>query len=51
VQTLQKFARPASAVDGKAASSGFEDHRAFAAQLTQVAVRAERPIDPTERLA
>ena len=51
VQALQKFARPASAVDGKAASAGFEDHRAFAAQLTQVAVRAERPVDPTERLA
>jgi beta-N-acetylhexosaminidase len=51
VQTLQKFARPASAVEGKAASASSEEHRAFAAQLMQAAARAERPIDPTERHA
>ncbi|HEY5676965.1 MAG TPA: beta-N-acetylhexosaminidase [Myxococcales bacterium] len=51
VQALQKFARPASAVDGKFAAASGEEHRAFAAQLTQVAMRAERPIDPTERHA
>ncbi len=48
VQTLQKFARPPSALQGKGATSAFEEHRAFAAQLTEAAVRAERPIDPTE---
>src|SRR3954465_2857297 len=51
VQTLQKFARPPSALQGKHATFAVEEHRAFAAQLTQVALRAERPIDPTEQHA
>ena len=51
VQTLQKFARPASAIDPRAAAAacGTAEHRAFADQLVQAAVRVERPIDPTER--
>lgn len=51
VQALQKFARPASAVNpGDAPSaSGTEEHRQFAARLFAEAARLERPIDPTER--
>ncbi len=51
VQALQKFARPASAVDPRAATSacGTAEHRSFADQLMQAAARVERPIDPTVR--
>jgi beta-N-acetylhexosaminidase len=51
VQALHKFARPAGAIDPAqaAAACASEEHRTFAAQLTEAAVRAERPIDPTER--
>ncbi len=53
VQTLQKFARPASAVNPAAAASACatEEHRKFAAELSAAAASAERPIDPTERRA
>jgi hypothetical protein len=51
VQALQKFARPASAVGGEILGVAMDEHRAFAAQLMQAAARAERPVDPTERLA
>ncbi|MGZ6123863.1 MAG: beta-N-acetylhexosaminidase [Myxococcales bacterium] len=53
VQALQKFARPASAVNPSAAASacGTAEHRAFAARLLSEAARIERPIDPTERRA
>jgi beta-N-acetylhexosaminidase len=51
VEALQKFARPASAVDPRAAAGacGITEHRQFAAQLLEAAARIERPIDPTER--
>ena len=51
VQTLQKFARPARAVDPRdaAAISAKPEHRQFAAQLMEGLSRVERPIDPTER--
>jgi beta-N-acetylhexosaminidase len=51
VQELQKFARPASAVDPAvaAAACGTQEHRQFAALLLEEAARIERPIDPTER--
>jgi beta-N-acetylhexosaminidase len=51
VEALQKFARPASAIDpGTAARQcGTAEHRQFAAQLMETAARIERPIDPTER--
>jgi beta-N-acetylhexosaminidase len=53
VQALQKFARPATALDPAAAASGSgtEGHRQFAAQLFAEAARLERPVDPTERRA
>jgi len=53
VQTLQKFARPASAVNPAAAASacGTQEHRKFAGELFAAAALAERPIDPTERRA
>ena len=53
VQTLQKFARPATAIDPRAAPSacGTAEHREFANQLSQAAAVVERPIDPTERRA
>jgi beta-N-acetylhexosaminidase len=53
VEALQKFARPASAIDPRAAagSCGIVEHRQFAAQLMETAARIERPIDPTERRA
>ncbi|HZR09158.1 MAG TPA: beta-N-acetylhexosaminidase [Myxococcales bacterium] len=53
VQTLQKFARPASAVNPAAAASacGTPEHRKFADELFAAAALAERPIDPTERRA
>lgn len=51
VETLQKFARPASAIDPSSASSAAAAtaHRQFAARLMEAAARIERPIDPTER--
>ena len=53
VATLQKFARPASAVDpmlaGAACST--EEHRHFAAQLMEAAAQAQRLVDPTEQRA
>jgi beta-N-acetylhexosaminidase len=51
VETLQKFARPASAIDPSSASSATAAtaHRQFAARLMEAAARIERPIDPTER--
>ena len=51
VQALQKFARPASAVNpgAAAAACGTAEHRQFAATLLDAAARIERPIDPTER--
>jgi beta-N-acetylhexosaminidase len=51
VETLQKFARPASAIDPSAASTATAatEHRQFAARLLEASVRIERPIDPTER--
>src|SRR3954468_17419069 len=53
VQTLQKFARPATAIAPRAAASacGTAEHREFANQLSQAAAVVERPIDPTERRA
>jgi beta-N-acetylhexosaminidase len=53
VEALQKFARPASAIDPRSAagSCGIVEHRQFAAQLMETAARIERPIDPTERRA
>jgi beta-N-acetylhexosaminidase len=54
VETLQKFARPASAVDPTTAASACatEENRRFAAQLKdeQIAAREQRR-DPTERQA
>src|SRR3954452_20687479 len=51
VQTLQKFARAARAVDFRegANMSAKPDHRQFAAQLMDMVARIDRPIDPTER--
>jgi beta-N-acetylhexosaminidase len=51
VSVLQKFARPASAVDPKsaAASCATEEHRRFAAQLADSASEAEKMADPTEQ--
>ena len=51
VEVLQKFARPASAIDPSSASSAAATtaHRQFAARLLEAAARIERPIDPTER--
>jgi beta-N-acetylhexosaminidase len=51
VQTLQKFARPASAVDLRAAAAAChtEEHRQFASRLVDAVARIERPHDPTER--
>jgi beta-N-acetylhexosaminidase len=51
VQTLQKFARAARAVDPRDAAtmSAKPDHRQFAAQLMDMVARIDRPIDPTER--
>jgi beta-N-acetylhexosaminidase len=51
VQTLQKFARAARAVDPREAAtmSAKPDHRQFAAQLMDMVARIDRPIDPTER--
>ena len=51
VQTLQKFARPASAVNpgAAAAACATEEHRQFAALLLDAAARVERSVDPTER--
>ena len=51
VETLQKFARPATAIDPSSASSATAAtaHRQFAARLLEAAARIERPIDPTER--
>jgi len=53
VEALQKFARPASAIDPRAAagSCGTVEHRQFAERLMETAARIERPIDPTERRA
>jgi beta-N-acetylhexosaminidase len=50
VETLQKFARPASAIDPSqaAARCGTAEHRAFAASLEEPAALAERRRDPTE---
>ena len=51
VEVLQKFARPASAIDPSSAPSAAATtaHRQFAARLLEAAARIERPIDPTER--
>ena len=51
VSILQKFAKPASAIDPMAAgaASGTEEHRHFAAQLSAAAATAERLTDPTEQ--
>jgi len=51
VEALQKFARPATAIDPSSASSATAAtaHRQFAARLLEAAARIERPIDPTER--
>ncbi len=51
VAVLQKFARPASAIDPMAAgaSCSTEEHRHFAAQLAESAAIAERLTDPTEQ--
>jgi len=53
VQTLQKFARPASAVDPAAApkACNTEEHRRFAASLMDAIARGESAMDPTERRA
>jgi hypothetical protein len=54
VETLQKFARPAAAVDPAAAPSACatEEHRRFAAQLKEPeSVAREQGRDPTEPLA
>lgn len=53
VQALQKFARPASAIQPSEAMAacGAPEHRQFAAQLLEAAARIERPVDPTERRA
>jgi beta-N-acetylhexosaminidase len=53
VQALQKFARPASAIQpaDATAACGTPEHRQFAAQLLEAAARIERPVDPTERRA
>jgi beta-N-acetylhexosaminidase len=50
VEVLQKFARPASAIDPSqaAARCGTAEHRAFAASLEELDARAERRRDPTE---
>ena len=51
METLQKFARPASAIDASSASVAVAApaHRQFAARLLEAATRIEQPIDPTER--
>ena len=53
VQDLQKFARPASAVDPRAApeACNTEEHRRFAASLTDAIARSESGADPTEQRA
>jgi beta-N-acetylhexosaminidase len=53
VEVLQKFARPASAVDPMAAGAacGTEEHRHFAAQLKESPAMAEGRGDPTEQRA
>ena len=50
VETLQKFARAASAVDPAAAPEACnpEQHRQFAALLADAIARIDRPKDPTE---
>jgi len=51
METLQKFARPASAIDASSASVAVAapEHRQFAARLLEAAARIGQPIDPTER--
>jgi len=51
METLQKFARPARAIDASSASVAVAApaHRQFAARLLEAAARIEQPIDPTER--
>ncbi|HTO99503.1 MAG TPA: beta-N-acetylhexosaminidase [Myxococcales bacterium] len=53
VQALQKFARPAAAINPAEAAKACAspEHRQFAAQLLEAAARIERPVDPTERRA
>ena len=53
VESLQRFARPAAAVDPKAASAACatKEHREFAALLAGSATVAERAADPTEQRA
>jgi beta-N-acetylhexosaminidase len=53
VQALQKFARPASAVDPVAAprACNTEEHRRFAALLTDAVAGAGSTADPTEQRA
>ena len=51
VAALQKFARPAAAVDpgAAAAACASDEHRQFAAQLAESIAVADRLADPTER--
>jgi beta-N-acetylhexosaminidase len=51
VSILQKFARPAQIIDPMAAGAACatEEHRHFAAQLSEAAAVAERMPDPTEQ--
>jgi beta-N-acetylhexosaminidase len=54
VEALQKFARPASAIEPMAAGGacGTEEHRHFAAQIKEASTAAQaRAMDPTERHA
>ena len=53
VAVLQKFARPASSIDPMAAGAACatEEHRHFAAQLSESADMAANPADPTEHRA
>jgi beta-N-acetylhexosaminidase len=53
VQALQKFARPASAVDPVAApkACNTEEHRRFAASLTEAIAGTAGGVDPTEQRA
>lgn len=53
VSALQKFARPASAIDPMAAGAACatEEHRHFAAQLAESGGEAANPRDPTEQRA
>jgi hypothetical protein len=51
VSVLQRFARPATAIDPMAAAAACatEETRHFAAQLAETAAVAQRLVDPTEQ--